>query len=801
LSFNNAIVGQGTYVSLKGKVVDQDNRPLSLVNIIIKGTGIGTTTNYEGEFTLPQVQEKSIVVIFSSIGYEVVEREILHPTNLSVTQIMKPELKKIQEITISKKRENDNLVNLEPKLADRLPSIGGSVETLIKTLPGVSNNNELSSQYSVRGGNFDENLVYVNGIEIMRPFLVKSGEQEGLSFVNSDMVSSISFSAGGFDASYGDKMSSVLDITYRNPERGSATAEIGALGASALFEGRSANGKFSHLTGIRYKNTAYLLGTLDKKGEYNPSFTDFQTYLNYRINPRFSLGFLGNYASSSFQFIPKTQLTRFGTLTNPYQFFVYFEGKEKDHFENYLGALAADYTPNDKLSLKFRGSSFHSYEKESNDILGQYYLSDVSQESNSQSYTDSTSVVGIGSDLGHVRDLLTATVSGLEHRGTFSGGHHLIQWGIKYQHEQVSDYINEWEMRDSAGYSIPHRINDLSLYHTVSGNDHVSSNRYSGFIQDSWLTDLSDGTLGLTGGVRLQNWDYNHQTIVSPRISACWKTGNDRTRTIRAAWGIYDQIPFFKELINREGKIVPGVKAQKAIHYLIGYDKVINTYVRPVRFSAEIWYKALTHLIPYQVNNVNIQYLPEQAARGYAVGADFKIIGELASGAQSWASLSLMKTEEDIVGDYYLKNTGGNTTEKIYPGYIPRPTDQRINFSMFIQDYFPGYPSVKMSMTLFYGSRLPFGPPNGARYLDAFRMPPYQRVDAGFSKTLIDNKTIHREKKYRISEAWIGLELFNLFDIDNTISYYWISDIHNQMYAVPNYLTGRRINLKFSVRF
>jgi len=482
---------------------------------------------------------------------------------------------------------------------------------------------------------------------------------------------------------------------------------------------------------------------------------------------------------------------------------VYYNGREKDRFENYLGAIASEYTPNHHLSLKFQASSFSSIEKVSYDILGEYYLNDISQQSGSQTNADSTTVTGTGTDLNHARDRLTAYVSGVEHRGTFSANHQQFQWELKFQHEMMSAHENDWELRDSAGYSLPYQNNALTLYRSITGNNKITSNRFSGFIQDNGTENMGNGILSVTGGIRFQHWDYNQQTIISPRISASWKTGSDRNQTYRAAWGIYDQMPFFKELLNSEAQLVPGVKAQRAIHYLLGYDKTITTYERPIKFTAELWYKALSHLIPYQPDNLNIQYLPDQQSVGYAAGIDCKINGELASGAQSWASLSLMKTAENIIGDYYLRPKAGGGTEKIYPGYIPRPTDQRLNFSLFIQDYFPGYQTIKMSMTLFYGSGLPFGPPNGARYMDTFRMPPYQRVDIGFSKTLIkrDKRAIPDVKRYGVKDAWIGFEIFNLFDINNTVSYYWISDIHNQMYAVPNYLTGRRLNLKFSVRF
>jgi hypothetical protein len=798
------VYGQRGGISVKGKVIDYEQHPLELVNVSIKGTALGTITNSVGEFTLPPISEKTITIIFSFIGYQTSEQVVSLSGQPFVFHVLKPVLQKIQEVVVEGNLANNNLVTIPQKLTEKLPSIAGGVETLIKTLPGVSNNNEMSSQYSVRGGNFDENLVYVNGIEIIRPFLVKSGQQEGLSFINSDMVSSIGFSSGGFDASYGDKMSSVLDITYRKPDHNGASAEIGALGASAHFEGTAAKGKFSHLTGIRYKNTGYLLGTLDKKGEYNPSFTDIQTYLNYKFTSSFSLGFLGNYASNTFQFIPETQLTKFGTLSNPYQFLVYFEGKEHDKFENYLGAISADYTPNDRLSLKFQASSFYSLENESYDILGEYYLSDINQIPESEQYPDSSMVSGTGAYLNHARNSLNARVVGLEHRGTLKVDRHQLQWGLKYQHEQISDKVNEWEMRDSTGYSLPFSSDNLVLYRHVSANNNVVSNRFSGFIQDNWSTNIGDGELSITGGIRMQNWDYNQQTIVSPRISASWKIGSARKRIIRAAWGIYQQMPFYKEMKNSEAQIVKGIKAQKSIHYLVGYDQLFTSFDRTFKFTAEVWYKHLSHLIPYQIDNLNIQYLPEQQSVGYATGIDFKINGEFVPGAQSWASLSLMKTEEDIIGDFYLKeNAAGTGTEKVYPGYIPRPTDQRFNFSLFFQDYFPGYPSVKMSMTLFYGSRLPFGPPQGERYMDTFRMPPYRRVDVGFSKTLInhDKMALRDERKFGIKDAWIGLELYNLFDINNTISYLWVSDIKNQMYAVPNYLTGRRVNLKVGIRF
>ena len=515
------LFGQVARVSVKGKVLDADNHPIDMVNISVKGTIIGVVTNTNGEFNLPTVSGKKIKLVFSSVGFEKVEREVDLVKNPFIIQVMKPDLQKIEEIVVEGRAErNNNTVSIQQKLTERLPTLSGGVETLIKTMPGVSTNNELSSQYSVRGGNYDENLVYVNGIEIIRPFLVKSGEHEGLSFINSDMVSTIGFSAGGFDASYGDKMSSVLDITYRKPVATSASVEVGALGASAHFEGSALKGKFSHITGIRYKNTSYLLGTLDKKGEYNPSFADVQTFLNYLVTPKLSFGFLGNYSGNSFQFVPETQTTRFGTLTQPYEFVVYFEGRERDKFENYLGSLAADYRPNDHLTLKFQASSFYSLEKESFDILGQYYLSDLNRQS--QSNGDSSMVIGVGSYLDHARNSLEASVKGMEHSGTYSAKNHQIRWGLKYLHEQITDHVNEWEMRDSVGYSLPSQDGKLELFRSLSGNNNLTSNRFSGYLQDNMIVGLGKGELSVTGGVRMQSWDYNDLTFVSPRLSGSW---------------------------------------------------------------------------------------------------------------------------------------------------------------------------------------------------------------------------------------------------------------------------------------
>ena len=696
-------------------------------------------------------------------------------------------------------------MNIDPHLTKNLTSTGGdAIEQLVKTLPGVSSHSELTPQYSVRGGNYDENLLYVNGIEIFRPFLVKTGEQEGLSFLNPDLVEAIRFSSGGFESSYGDKMSSVLDIEYKVPHQTLGTAEVGALGASAHFEGRAINNKLYHLSGIRYRDNRYLLGTLDQKGHYSPACFDFQTLLGYEFSPKFSIQFLGNLASNNYSFTPETRETRYGTMSHAYQLKIYFEGKEKDQFSNRMGAFTANYRPSKDLQLKLTASSFRSDEKERYDILGQYYLNEIIAGSTPSENPDSTLLLGVGSSLQHAANYLQASIFTVEQSGKLNLSKHQIQWGLKYQSEKIHDQVGEWEMRDSAGYSLPYNDQAVRLYSSIKADHQLNSARYSAYLQDNFTIQFQNSSLSYSVGARVQYWDFNGQTIFSPRLSLRYIPNKLKSMQIHAAWGIYQQMPFFKELKNSKAELVSGVKAQKSIHYVAGLDYPFNWGDRPFKFSTELWYKSLDHLIPYKVTNLNLQYFPDQTAKGYATGLEMKLWGEPIPGATSWASVTLMKTEEDILGDHYLKEASGSTPAKVvYPGYLPRPSDQRFNFSLFFQDFLPKNPTVKMNLTLLYGSRLPFGPPHSERYMDTYRMPAYKRVDLGFSKLLVGDSNASRSNFFskNLKEAWLSLEIFNFFGLDNTISYYWVTDFQNQMHAVPNYLTGRRINVKFSVSF
>ena len=789
---SSIIFGQSNNATLKGVIKTPDGTPLDMVNIALKDFPIGTSSNRKGEFLLRIPAQKDVVIIFSSIGYKTITKTVhaKPEENVFVNISMPVTNQQLAEVMVTEQRRNTgNVTRIDPKFAEILPDASaGAVEALIKTLPGVSTNNELSSQYTVRGGNFDENLVYVNDIEIYRPFLIRSGQQEGLSFINSDLVSTIEFSPGGFNAKYGDKMSSVLDIKYRKPSDFRGSGSMSLLGASAHFEDVALKGRLSHISGIRYKTNRYLLGSLDEKGAYDPKFVDFQTYITYQFSQNFDISFLGNIAQNQYRFIPQTRETTFGTWQNPLNTKIYFEGQEIDDFKTYLGAFTANYHPSTNLNLKLIASAYSASEEETYDILGQYYLNQLERDMSSEAYGDSILNLGVGSFLNHARNYLDAVVYNFSHRGAYNSENHLLNWGIKFQHEQIDNKINEWIYRDSTGYSIPYSDTQVLLYYTRNGKNNISSNRFTGFIQDTYSVPVNSGDLYITGGIRFNYWDFNNELLISPRASVSYYPDWDNKISFRLAAGMYSQSPFFKELIKSDGTLNQQPKAQRSYQIVTGTDYIFTAWNRPFRVSAEAYYKYMSRIIPYQVDNVRIKYLPEQEAYGYATGLDMKINGEFVSGVQSWASLSLMSTKENIKGDGH--------------GFIPRPTDQWMNFSLFFQDYLPGNPSYKMQLSGFYGAGLPTGPPNSERYMDVFRMPPYRRIDLGFSKVLISAANpVNRNFWRNINDLWISLEVFNLLNINNTISYFWVSSLYGDQFAVPNYLTSRRINLKLTVKF
>lgn len=800
-----SVFAQSNNATLFGNVTDEKGKPVELANISLKNSTIGTVSNRDGEYLLRIPAKRTVVIAYSMIGYQMVEKTITatEEQRINIDVVLRQIDQEIGEVQVTEHRRNKtNMDRIDSKYLTSITDAGtGGVEALIKTLPGVSTNNELSSQYSVRGGNFDENLVYVNDIEVYRPMLIRAGQQEGMSFINSDMVSSIEFSAGGFDAKYGDKMSSVLDIKYRKPTEFAGSASVSLLGGSLQLEDLSKNGKFSHISGIRYKTNRYLLGTLDEKGEYNPRFVDAQTYLTYKFSKAFDVSFLGNVAQNQYNFVPQTRKTSFGTWNQAYNATVYFEGQEVDKFATVTGALVANCHPGDRLNMKFIASAFHSKEEETYDIKGDYYLNELERNLGSENLGDSVLNIGIGTFINHARNYLSANVYSLEHKGAYNSESHLLNWGIKAQIEMIDDKMNEWVLRDSTGYSLPYKQFDpakpynpnakqeLRLFSTTNTDHSMSSTRFTAYIQDTYQIPINQGTLYATGGIRAQYWSFSDEFLLSPRGAFRYYPDWNANFVFHLSGGVYSQPAFYKELKDRNGLIYPNTKAQRSTQVLFGTDYIFRAWDRPFKFSSEAYFKVMKNLTPYQIDNVRIRYLPNQTANGYATGLDMKVNGEFVSGIESWASLSIMKTEEDILKDGH--------------GYIPRPTDQRFNFSVFFQDYFPGNPTWKMNLTAFYGSRLPTGPPNSERYMDQFRIPPYRRIDLGFSKVLINQD--HKDFRYKafnsIKDMWLSLEVFNLLGINNTISYLWVANNTGDLFGVPNYLTKRKVNLKLTVKF
>jgi hypothetical protein len=791
-------------IKVKGIVLQETGLPVEFATVAIKGSSQGTSTNQNGEFTLVIPNQFPVIIAATCIGYEEADIQILsvkevHKT-IKINILSKSEVLTNVEVTGTHKPDQ-SMTRIDANLSTNLPDASGkTIEALVKTQMGVASNNELSSQYRVRGGNYDENLVYVNDIEIYRPFLVHSGQQEGLSFVNPDMVSSLLFSPGGFNASYGDKMSSVLDITYQTPEAFAANAQVSLLGASGHLQTITKNQKFTTSTGIRYKTNEYLLGSLDTKGDYSPVFFDAQTLMGYQFNNHWRLDALAYYSQNSYRFEPTNRETNFGTLTDMKQFTVYFEGKEVDLFQTGFGAVALT-RQNEHSRYKLTLSAFQTYEEESYDILGEYWLMDVNSSGETSVSNPEAQGIGIGGFLQHARNDLFGRVMNAALKGTHRLSNHEIKWEGKVQSEYFVDHINEWEMRDSADYSIPYTNggNIITLSNSYNTDLTTQSIRTTGYILDNVdFTTRNGHAFNVNYGVRFNYWNYNDQFLASPRINLTYKPLNKNLQ-FRFATGLYYQPPFYKELRTPDGQLNPNIKAHKSLQFVIGGDYFFRSHNKPFKFTSEAYYKKLDDLISYQVDNVKIRYSGKNDAKGYAAGIDFKIYGEFLKGLESWATLGLMKTEEDIIGDsYQTTDEQGNVTTH-YPGYIPRPSDQRFNFSMMFQDYLPNVPSFKVHLNFIYASGLPFGPPDSPRYQATYRMPPYRRVDIGFTKDLLPQTIEPRQSAFK--QFQIGVEIFNLFDINNTISYYWITDVNNTQYAIPNYLTSRRLNLILTARF
>ena len=764
--------------TLKGKVVDEEEHALELVTVSCPAQGKVTMTNLKGEFSLHLQSADSIEVRFSMVGYATRKRVFRSPKKQLRIQIVMHPMKALKEVTVTQqRRQTGQTQQLDVKDLKQTPNTtGNAVEELIQQQAGVSTHNELSSQYNVRGGSFDENLVYINQVEVYRPMLVSSGQQEGLSIINPDMVEKIGFSTGGFEAKYGDKMSSALDITYRHVEGFEANVSASLLGASGYLG--VGNKRFSMLHGLRYKTNKYLLGSLETTGEYQPNFLDYQTYISYKPNKRWTLDFIGNISDNHYNFTPEDRETSFGTMADVKSFKVYFGGQEKDLFRTFFGTLGITRHFGDSTSIKFLTSAFHSKENQTYDIMGQYWLDDTQTQEN----------LGVGTYMEHARDYLTSNVVSFKLIGRHQTRRHDIEAGVTYKIEHIKENAKEYEMRDSSGYSIPHSADRLDLIYTLEAKTDVKSHRIEAYVQDTYKFSKGNNFFTLNYGVRLSNWSFNKETIVSPRAAITYVPAFDPNCTFRFATGLYYQAPFYKEMrdtvsltdvkTGATGVVLNDkIKSQQSLQFIAAFDYRFRMLNRPFKFTAEAYYKAISNLIPYNVQNMKITYYGRNMGSGYAAGLDLKLYGEFVPGIDSWLTFSLMSTRQTINGQS-----------------IPMPTDQRWAVNLHFTDYFPGTDRWKMTLRLAFADGLPFGAPHRGLEAHQFRAPAYKRADIGMSfRAIKDGRGV--------KNLWLGIDCLNLFGISNVNSYYWVTDVTNHQWAVPNYLTGRQINGKITAEF
>lgn len=775
-------VAIGQSFTLQGKVSDKDGNPIELASVMVVSQGKLAMTNLKGEFHIQLHSADSVKVRFSMIGYKSKERVLRRPQGKQTMLVQLLDDNEMQEVVVEgKTKQHGTTEELDVDKVKQGPSASGNaVEEMVQTQAGVSTHSELSSQYNVRGGTFDENSVYINNIEVYRPFLVRSGQQEGLSIINPDMVQSVGFSTGGFEAKYGDKMSSALDITYKRPKRTEASLTASLLGASAYLG--IASKKFTWTNGVRYKTNRYLLGSLQTKGEYKPSFLDYQTYLSWQPSKRWQIDFIGNISDNHYNFQPEDRETNFGTLQNVKKFRVYFDGQEKDLFRTYFGSLSITRHLSPRTDVSLLASAFSTREQERYDIQGQYWLTQ----------TETSENLGVGTYMQHSRDYLNANVKSLKLMLQHRMGKHKIEGGVTYKVEQVKENSAEYEYRDSAGYNVPHTGRDLRMIYALRAKNELNAKRIEAYLQDTWNFQTRDSVPTLftfNYGVRFAHWSFNGESIVSPRASLTITPGKNRNLSFRIAGGLYYQAPFYKEL--RDTSVVNGityatlnqsVRSQRSIHALASMSYRFEMMGRPFKFTAEAYYKALSQLVPYSVDNVKVTYYGDQHATGYATGLDLKLFGEFVPGTDSWLTLSVMNTRMRLNGKS-----------------IPLPTDQRYALNLYFTDYFPGTTRWRMSLKLAYADGLPFATPHQELENNSFRAPAYKRADIGMSYRLLDNHDGSRNTIFK--NVWIGLDCLNLFGINNVNSYYWVTDIAGQQYAVPNFLTGRQINGRVTVEF
>lgn len=771
-------------VVIRGKVIDDKKEPVEMAQVRVEGTLIGTVCDLQGNYQLSCQSSDSVVVVFSQLGHETRKRVLVNPRDTVTLNVMIPASGyALGQVEVSDVRRQVSAMT-DVNMSDMRHlgnASGGGVEQVIATQAGVSTHNELSSQYNVRGGSFDENSVYINGVEVYRPLLIRAGQQEGLSIINPDMVDKVSFSAGGFEAKYGDKMSSVLDIQYKKVKGFEGSVSASLLGASGYVG--FGNDKFSLTQAVRYKTTSYLLGTLDTKGEYDPQDLDYQIYGSWMPSRKWTLDLIGNVSRNDYQFTPADRETTFGTSEELKTFRVYFDGQEKDKFHTYFGNVALTHHFNNYNHLTFNLSAFKTQERETFDISGEYWLQNEGDDAG----------LAIGKYLEHARNKLEATVINYGLSGQSRFGTHDLRYGALMKRERVTERMREWEMHDSAGYSLPHSSERLALIYNLVSHNKINSTRFEAYVQDTWHKDLPECELVLNYGARLSHWSWNKEWLFSPRATVAFIPKRNDNWVFRFSTGIYYQAPFYKEIKdtvttngNTSVELNKNIKSQRAVHFVLGTEYRFRVNNRPFKATGELYYKALSNLIPYNVDNVRVVYYGKNMADGYAMGLDMKIYGEFVPGTDSWVSFGLMKTEEKINGKS-----------------VPRPTDQLLNCSVFFSDYFPGTTRWKMTLRGHYASGLPFGPPHSGREQQVFRMSAYRRIDLGMSYRLLDNEDRHLQTGFgrALRNIWIGIDAFNILGISNVNSYYWVTDISNNQYAVPNYLTGRQINGRILIEF
>ncbi len=811
LFFAMFFVGYSQTATLKGIILDETNTPI--LNVNIKAGNNGTVTNANGFYLLIIPANKDVSVEFTHLSHKKITSKfnLKNGEDYEFNPVMSTSVEQIAAVIITNKRQKEveGIVSLKPETIRKIPGANAGVENLLLTLPGVSNNNELSTQYAVRGGNYDENLVYVNDIEVYRPFLVRSGQQEGLSFVNTDMVQNVDFSAGGFQAKYGDKLSSVLDITYKNPYQFEVNADLSLLGGSLSVESISKDSKFSGIIGLRYRDNSLLVKAKETETNYKPAFGDAQGFFTYKFSNKFHLSFLGNASLNKYNYQPQTRQTNFGTLADPIALLVFYEGQEKDRYQTYFGAFKGTYFINDDLTLKGIVSRYQTTEEEYFDILAQYRLGEVNTNIGDENLGEVEFSKGVGSQLSHGRNDLDALITNIEHKGDFKIEDNRFEWAIKYTNEDIRDRLIEWEIIDSAGFSIrpPKTIpvneqpytpysGPLEAFQNVRATNYTTINRLQAYAQWSKRGTLGTSDVWYNAGVRVHNWSVNdentltksNQTVFSPRAQFAIKPYWKKDMLFRIAAGLYYQPPFYRELRDANGVVQPNVKAQQSFHVVLGNEYSFKMWERPFKLSTEAYYKNLSDVNPYTLENVRIRYAANNNAKAYAYGLDMRLNGEFVPGTESWFSFGYLKTEENINNQ----------------GFIARPTDQRLKFAALFQDYVPNVPSMKMYLNLVYNTGLPGGSPSYANPYDyQNRLPDYKRADLGLQFVLVDDKKqFNSGWKKPFKELSFGFEIFNMFDVQNSITNTWVRDVYTKrQYAIPNYLTPRVFNVRTTMKF